>query len=130
MEEQDNFMQLQMLDSHYRETAQQIEIVEQELEGLSEFLHSLEHLSKSNEKKMLSPLGRGIFMPADRRSEKLFVDVGAGVFVRKSVSDTLLVVKEQLSRLNEIHTQLKTQESFYASQLQALMEQAEKAKEE
>jgi len=130
MDQQETFQQLTVLDRNYSATAEQIQMVEQELEGLSEFLSSLEHLGKNQEKKMLAPLGRGIFIPADRRNEKLFVEVGAEVFVRKSPQEAVLVVKEQLSRLNEVLVQLRTQESFYASQLQELLARAEKAKPE
>jgi prefoldin alpha subunit len=123
MEEQEKFMQLQMLNSHYRETAQQVQVVEQELAELNDFAVSLEHLSKSDEKKMLAPLGRGIYVPAERIvGESLFVEVGAGIVVRKKIPSALEIIKSQISQLSALLSQLRTQETFYEAQLRQLVE--------
>lgn len=122
MEEQEKFMQLQMLDKQYSQTAEQLQLIEHEVVELDEFVKSLSHLESSKETSMLAPLGRGVYVPADRHEkEKLFVEVGAGVVVRKTVKEAIEVVSGQLEQLKTAYHQLKNQEAFFASQLQAII---------
>lgn len=122
MEEQEKFMQLQMLDKQYSQTIEQLQMIEQEIVDLDEFVKSLAHLDSSTEKSMLAPLSRGVYVQADRQpSAKLFVEVGAGVVVRKSPKETIDIIKQQLEQLKVAYHQLKNQESFFATQLQQLI---------
>ncbi len=121
-EEQEKFMQLQMLDQQYSQVMQQLQFIEQELLELDEFSKSLSHLQSSDEKEILAPLGRGVYMPASRHAEKkLYVEVGAGVVVLKTPDEAAKVVESQLEQLKTAYHQLKNQESFYTMQLQQLM---------
>ena len=121
-EEQEKFMQLQMLDQQYSQVMQQLQFIEQELLELDEFSKSLSHLQSSDEKEILAPLGRGVYMPASRHAEKkLYVEVGAGVVVLKTPEEAAKVVESQLEQLKAAYHQLKNQESFYTMQLQQLI---------
>ncbi len=121
-EEQEKFMQLQMLDQQYSQVMQQLQFIEQELLELDEFSKSLSHLQSSDEKEILAPLGRGVYMPASRHAEKkLYVEVGAGVVVLKTPDEAAKVVESQLEQLKTAYHQLKNQESFYTMQLQQLI---------
>ena len=122
MEEQEKFMQLQMLDRQYSQTAEQLQMIEQEVVELDEFVKSLNHIEDSKETGMLAPLGRGVYVSAERElNEKLFVEVGAGVVVRKTIKEAVSVVSEQLEQLKAAYHQLKNQEAFFAAQLQQIM---------
>ncbi len=121
-DEQEKFMQLQALDQQYSQVMQQLQFIEQELLELDEFSKSLSHLQSSDEKEILAPLGRGVYMPASRHAEKkLYVEVGAGVVVLKTPEEAAKVVESQLEQLKAAYHQLKNQESFYTMQLQQLI---------
>jgi len=122
MEEQEKFMQLQMLDRQYSQTVEQLQLIEREVVELDEFVKSLNHLESSKETSMLAPVGRGVYVSADRHEkEKLFVEVGAGVVVQKTIKEAIVVVSEQLEQLKAAYHQLKNQEAFFTAQLQQLI---------
>ena len=99
-----------------------LQLVMTQLAELENFKESLEFLGKSREKEILSSLGKRVYMKSkieDR--EKLFVEVGAGVVVRKTPEDTIGIVKEQILRLQEARVQISAMLEIYQRELENFM---------
>ena len=100
----------------------QIEIYKQQINRLQEELGKIELLKlevlKSIEsmeglkqsKEILVPLGGGVFAKAViQDSEKVIVNVGADVFVEKSIEETIKDFKESSEELNNAENKIKEQ---------------------
>ena len=82
---------------------------------MGEFIKNLNFIIKSKEKDILSSLGRRVYLKAKiEDKEKLFVDIGAGVVLKKTPEETLTIVREQITRLQDVRVQIASQlESYY-----------------
>jgi prefoldin alpha subunit len=99
-------MKMQESYQQSREIEEKLQIIDQQIVELQRFEISLNDMDKNESKEMLASLGKGVFVKSEMKKEKLFVDVGAGVYVRKDVDDAKKVVLEQLKRLGELRIQL------------------------
>ena len=61
-------------------------------------------------------------MPAKK---KLFVDVGSGIFIRKSVQETKEVIDGQLRRLQEMKIQLTSEMTSLNSELEMMIKETQ-----
>ena len=111
----------QQIEQQAQEIAQNLEIVEQQIVELNDFSKTLEAFDKVEDKEMLSLLGRGVYAKTELREKELFVNVGAGIVVKKSPKETLKVVTEQLKRLKEVRMQLNAKNQAYAYAFQQLL---------
>ncbi|RMD67112.1 prefoldin subunit alpha [Candidatus Pacearchaeota archaeon] len=117
------FQSMVELQQAAEQTEQNIAFVQEQISDLQEFLQALDALKKSKEKEMLAPLGRGVYLKATRADdEKLFVEVGAGVVVRKTPDEAKEVIRSQLRKLREAKIQLNIQLENIIGRLQELMQ--------
>jgi prefoldin alpha subunit len=112
----------QQIEQEAKEVEQNIEIVEQQIGELKEFRHTLENFDKSNEKDMLSMLGKGVYAKTEIKEMDLYVNVGANIIVKKSPKDTIKIIDEQTKRLGDVRMQLKTKGRAYAHAFQQILE--------
>ncbi len=124
--ENEQFIRFEALIQQSRALEEQMNYIQQQMVELKEFNLSLEALEDSEEKEILSPLGRGVFMKTEKKEESLFVDVGAGVFVKKTFAETSSVVNDQIARLENMRLQLRDQIVRINSELEVLMREIEK----
>ena len=61
--------------------------------------------------------------PQAEDKKKLFIDVGAGVVVKKTPEETIEIVKEQILRLQEARVQISSQLEIYRGKLQEFIEE-------
>ena len=112
------------------EIERNLQFVNEQVAELEGFEKGLEFLQNEEEKEILAPLGKGVFVKVEKRkSEKLFVDVGAGVLVRKTPEETRKVILEQMRKFKEAKIQLTTELEGFAAQFREMMEEVEKLKE-
>lgn len=112
-----------------RELEEQLNFIEQQLGELSDFDNYLEVLKNTNEKEMLAPVGKGIFLKADLKDKDLFVDVGAGIVVKKNIGETKLVISDQSGKLNEMRYQIKERLDDLTEEFQEYMSKFNESKE-
>src|SRR3989339_80131 len=122
---QETLMKANFLQKEAQEMEQRLEMVEQQIQEFESFDLSLKELSKSNEKEILSSLGKGVHIPAQLKSKELFVEVGQGFLVKKKISEVLETIEEQTKRLNEARMQMRTRIEIYNSALQGIVSQIE-----
>lgn len=101
-QQQEIILEAHQIEEESQHFQQQLGLIDEHISDMSSFQDALSTFSKENTSEILAPLGRGVFMKAQRmQEEKLFVDVGAGVVVRKSLGETKEIIVEQLSKLSE-----------------------------
>ncbi len=105
-----------MLQQQSQEAEKQLAFVDEQIGELEAFSKNLDFMDKSQEKEVLASLGKGVFVKSDIKDKKLFVDVGAGVLVRKTASEAREVIEGQLKKFMEARVQV-------AGQLEALREE-------
>lgn len=111
------------------ETEQQLGFVNEQLEEMDKFYEKLKMLEDSSEKEILAPLGRGVYIKSERNvEEKLFVEAGAGVVVRKTPSEAREVVKEQMEKFKEARMQLLGQLQEYSQEFAQMLGEIEHLK--
>jgi len=120
--EQETIMHAAAIEEEAQGLEENLQLVMTQIAELENFKESLEFLGKSREKEILSSLGKRVYMKSkieDR--EKLFVEVGAGVVVRKTPEDTIGIVKEQILRLQEARVQISAMLEIYQKELENFM---------
>tara|TARA_Y100000296_G_C5094270_1_gene216517 strand:- start:394 stop:804 length:411 start_codon:yes stop_codon:yes gene_type:complete len=97
--EQQHMMQMQMLQQEAQEMNQQLQLIEQNISEMQELKSSLEEIEKDKNKEILANIGKRIYLPVEIKDKNLFVEVGKGNFVKKSVPEAKKVVDEQIKKL-------------------------------
>ena len=119
-----------MLKQQSEEVERQLNFVKEQISELEKFSENLKVLDESKEKEILANLGRGVHMKVDRKTEeKLFVEAGAGVLVRKTPKEAREIIQEQIKKFNEARLQLTAQLEEYASEFRKMIAEVEKVKE-
>ncbi len=115
-----------LLERQVQETEQEKELIERELDELNAFSDNLESLSASKEKTLLSLLGKGVLVKTEIVDKKLFVNVGAGIMVRKTPEEIQKVISGQIERFNEVRMHLLSRIENLGTSLQNLLEDMQK----
>lgn len=113
------------LKEQSEETERQLQFVSEQMGELEQFRKSLEVLEKTDEKDTLTPLGRGVYMKSTKSDEPLFVEVGAGVLVRKTPGETRKIIEEQLGKFTQARTQLMENLESYRLEFAAMLKELE-----
>jgi len=117
-----------MLQQQSEQIEQKLGLIGQQLHELRKFKSELEEIIKDDKKEILAPLGKGIFLKSTIIEDKLFVDVGAGVLVKKTPEDTQKIVEVQITRLDELADSTNEEFEKINLKLTSLMSEIEKNK--
>jgi len=121
---QEKIMAIAEIERVARELEENLQLIEMQIEELTAFNNSLEFLMKSKDKEMLSSIGKMVYIKtAIEDKKRLFIDVGAGVVVKKTPEETIEIVKEQILRLQEARLQISSQLEIYRGKLQEFIEE-------
>jgi len=121
--DQNTIMQATQIQQQHEQLTQHLTIVNQQIDELGTFSKQLTSLKDSKDKELLSTVGKGIYMKTKVLEEKMFVEVGSNVLVRKTPEQTQETIKGQLRRLLEIKLQVSAQIEQHQAQLQHIIEQ-------
>ena len=119
------FIQANALQRQAQEMQEHLNLVDQQITELDEFKETLGALKDTKEKEAIISLGKGVHIKSGLTDEKLFVEVGAGVVVRKTPEETEEVIQDQLLKLREMRIQFTVQIEQNQIQLQTLISQLE-----
>lgn len=119
---------IQQTQQESKELEEKMEIVDRQISELQGFSVSLNDLDKNKKnKEMLASLGKGVYIKTDIKEDRLFVDVGGGVLVRKSVQEAEKVIEEQMKKLNAIKVEMTFESERINERARGLIEEIEKA---
>jgi prefoldin alpha subunit len=119
--DQEIIMKLQEANIKSEQYSEQLNVISQQIKELDNFREVLEKLDKSDEKEILSSIGKGVFVKSEIKEKTFFVDVGAGVFVRKSLKDTGEVLENQIKRLHEMKFHLSNEMDVMNSEIEKII---------
>lgn len=100
---------LNMFEYQIQQLQQQLQAVEQAISELSELNKGLEELIGKKDNEIFATVGRGIFVRAKILSEELIVDIGNGNLVKKSITDTKRILKDQIKKLHNIKDEINSE---------------------
>ncbi|MEI6849521.1 MAG: prefoldin subunit alpha [archaeon] len=121
--DQEVMYKAQLLQGEAQELEQHLEIVEHELDDLNKIHQSLKDFENLNQKSSISSLGKGIHIRTNIESKDLLVEVGAGVLVKKTSTETRAVIENQIKRLNEARLQMLNKLAMYRKALESIMQE-------
>lgn len=131
---QKKYVEFQMMQQQMQQLQQQIEKFDKqllELNGVTTALEEFQNMKKGSD--MLVPLASGIFAYGELKdSEHVRVNVGANVSVKKSIPDTISLVKQQIDEIEKYKVQMTenlTQMNQYMHALQQDLMQAAQEEE-
>ena len=120
--DQETIMHFSAIEQEARELEDNLQLIATQIAELDNFRESLEFLMKSKEKEILSSLGKRVYMKSKiEDKEKLFVEIGAGIVVKKTPEETIKIVKEQIIRLQEARVQISVQLEIYQRELESFL---------
>ena len=126
---QEILMKAQMLHQQSQEVEQQLDFINKQVLELEDFSGNLSHLIISKNKESLSSLGKGVYLKTEIKDKRLFVEVGAGVVVRKTPEETRKVIEGQISRFQDLKSNLNNQLNLYKGDLMTMIQSLESQRE-
>ena len=121
--EQELIIQANFLEQQARELEGNLQIIDNQISELGQFLKDLDFLMNIKNEEILASVGKGVYIKAGmKKIERLFVEVGAGVVVQKSPKDTIEVIKNQIPRLKEARFQINAQLEIYREKLGEILD--------
>lgn len=123
--DQNLLMEIQEGHGRFKELEEKIEVVDKQISELQIFERTLEDLKECDSQEILSSLGKGVFAKTKVEEKKLFVDVGSGILVRKSIDETKEVILDQARKLSEMRLQLTGEHEALGSELEDLVKKIE-----
>ena len=118
-------MKAQFLQKQSEEIEQNLEVVDREINELQNLDANLDFLDKSSENSSISTIGKGIHIKTNIESKELFVEVGAGIVVKKSSEEARLVIKNQIKKLTEVRFHMMNKIEIYHNTLSSVFEEIE-----
>ncbi|MEK6855972.1 MAG: prefoldin subunit alpha [Nanoarchaeota archaeon] len=105
---------------------QHVGLMENEIVEMDKFHGALSSIGSPSEKNVLAPLGKGIFASAKIDSNELFVEVGAGIIVKKNPEEVKEIVESRIESLQKSKTLISQQIELKFSALQEIIQELEK----
>lgn len=78
--------------NYYQELLNQVEI---SVENLKKTKQDLKDFKEEESKEVLAPIANGVYVEANLKNKDLFVNIGSGVVVKKSVNQTIEILDRQ-----------------------------------
>ena len=105
---QEHIIQIQLIEQEANQLSEQLKLIELNVQEMNELKLSLDEIDNLNDKdkKILTNLGRKIYLPVTINDNKLIVEVGKNNFVKKSIPETKEIINDQTERLNDTKYQI------------------------
>ena len=122
---QEQIAQMQIIEQESNNLNHHLELIEQNIKEIEELKESLIEIENSNEKEILANLGKRIYIPVEIKEKELIVEVGNKTFVKKSIKDTLILIDEQIEKLNLAKDKINMDLESLQERINKLMENIE-----
>lgn len=94
--------QAQALQEESQALEERLQFIAQQFEELTALMTGIDILPFAPQKEMLSSLGKGLFVKTQFEDKQLYVDIGAGVIVKKTPVQVQEIIRGQLRGLMEL----------------------------
>jgi len=116
------------LHQEIQQMEQHNSLIENEMGSLEKLYSGLANFETGKE-EILASVGKGIFFPAKLTGSEMFVEVGAGIILKKNKEEVKKLIENQIDRLGKSKILLGQEIEFRFSALQELMQRFEEQKE-
>jgi len=127
MEQQEYLLRLSILQQEAERIGQENENIIRQILELQELKNNLEVFKNSKNEDSLVSFGKGIFTEAHIKDKDLFVNIGSNVIVKKSIPETVELIDEQASKLEQVKEELAQHLGSLNMQLNALISSAKQS---
>src|SRR3989344_6365397 len=105
---EERYMMLQLISGQMQEIQKEIAAMEEKASDVAGLKNNLKCLAESKAgSKSFSSLGLGTYVESEiKNTETVLVNVGAGVFVKKTAKEAEEIIGKQISQLDSINAQL------------------------
>lgn len=104
MTNEELIMKLSMLQEEGKKLEEEINLINNKI---SEFVIMKNALDKiKNNEEILAPIGQGVFVKSLIKEEKLFMNIGNNIVVRKSPKQAGEIIEKQIVKLEAMRKQL------------------------
>lgn len=124
MAKEEIIFKLSMLEEQAGELKQQIDSLDSQISELQDLGQSLEKVRPNKEKEMLAPLGRGIFLKTEIKDDKVLVNVGSKILVKKTFPEAVEIINVQIKEMEKIKIHLISKIEEINSELSNLVNEA------
>ena len=119
---QELMFELEELNGQSKDNEERLKIVEQQILELKSFESNLGELESNKNNESLASLGKGVFIKADLKEEDLFVEVGSGILVKKSLGNSKKIAEQQTKKLVEMKNQLLSENESISEKMKNALE--------
>jgi len=127
MEQQEYLLRLSILQQEAERIGQENENIIRQILELQELKNNLEFFRNSKNEDSLVSFGKGIFTEASMKGKDLLINIGSNIIVKKSIPETVELIDEQVSKLEQIKEELAQHLGSLNIQLNALISSAKQA---
>lgn len=127
MEQQEILIKFSALQEEGKRIEEQIQIINQQIGEFQVLMLSLDKIEEKGE--ILAGLGKGVYIKSEVKEKELFVNIGNGVVLKKSNSETKNIIEKQIMQLDEVKQHLLGEIEKINLQLKFLVEMAQKSGE-
>lgn len=119
---QEKIQMLNSLNEKHEVLTEQIKMVEQQIKELTVFNEELNIIKAKKDEEMFAPIGKSVYAPVKMdSSKKLLVEVGAGYFVKKDITEAMTIASEQRQRLESFRLQITAEIDDISEQLEKII---------
>ena len=131
MDKQEVLMRAQSIQQEYQQVNENLNYISNQIDELETFKESLSTFIKSESNEMLASIGRGVYAKSELKEKKLFVEIGAGIIIRKNPEQVKDIIESQVSKLKSIKANLRGRIEVLNSEMMSLVNaiQAQKSQE-
>ncbi len=129
MDEKENqlMFKFSLFEQQIRQIQEQLQVIDNAIVDTGHLNEGVNELKDGKGKEIFAPIGRGIFIKGRIEERDLMVHVGGGNFVKKSVSETQELIKDQIKKLENVKEELENKLEEINSELtKTFMEAQEK----
>ena len=132
MAKENYLLKLSILEQEANKIQEQMQLINQQILELESLKTGLEKLNLEDKKKneILAPLGKGIFVKSEIKESDLFVNLGSGIILKKKPKETSEIIEKQVKELENLKIILSDNIAQINFQLQNLVLEAQKEKNE
>jgi len=125
---QELMIKAQSLERESQQAEETLKFVDEKIAEMENFSRTLNDFNNSKDNSTLSSLGNGVFARTELKDKELFVNVGAGILVKKTPQQAQETIKSQIKALTEARMQIMARLEQCTSAFMQLMAEMEKEK--
>lgn len=123
--DQEMMFKAQLIQRQVEDLEDNISVIEKELDDLAKYDQYLADFDKATESAMMSNMGKGIHVKGNLANKELYLEVGAGVIVKKTPVQAREIIQVQMKKLAEAKYHVLGKIELYQQALHGMVKEME-----